>query len=57
MTYVKKSVSIPDELAFKAMDEVYVRNARDPKKPTTFSEVVQDALKYFFQCGCPEVNL
>lgn len=45
---MKKSVSIPDELAFKAMDEIYVRNARAPEKPTSFSELLQEALIEFF---------
>lgn len=55
MTYVKKSVSIPDELAYKVMDTVYVNRARDPKDSTSFSTVIKQALELFFQSkkgGC-----
>lgn len=51
MENMKKSVSIPDELAFKAMDEIYIRNAKAPEKPTSFSELVQEALRNFLDKG------
>lgn len=53
---MKKSVSIPDELAYKVMDTVYVNRARDPKDSTSFSTVIKQALELFFNCQRTEVK-
>lgn len=53
---MKKSVSIPDELAYKVMDNVYIQRARDPYTTTSFSQVVTDALIFFFQWKPGEVK-
>lgn len=44
---MKKSVSIPDDLAIQVQNMVYVRRRENPRAATSFSEVVNQALELF----------